>query len=393
MSNKNAVKEGLFFIDYLHLSIRWLPEHLSPLSLENKFRFKELLNQFVLRPTVEHLMQHPTCKPIKYKGIEYFLNDKICDNCKKSVFNPLNWYLRPEGSIYVGRSKNHTISVHFKGSWFTRTNVWDDDLIDLEKSIFNLKNFIKQHMLKNGLPYRFEVKVSRIDIAKNFYGAEIYNPDLQTFHNKAIKEKNLWKWNDRVTSINIGRKDNPHIYFRSYDKRFEKEKSKAVAISRFNTDQFCRNEWSVLSHKLRALKLKNWSSWNKMIKEHTIFNQLVLHLRKNRDVTYFSNENHEYNLIHLEKGFKTFKKPTEWEEYEMKKWTPGPMTLGTLDNHTDEYTFQDLHKILEVIAKKTDMIPPDIFQKLKEDWMDKGLCPKNYQYYLKKGWIAPPVNE
>ena len=238
-------------------------------------------------------------------------------------------------------------------------------------------------MRQNGLPDKFEIKVSRIDLAINFYNKSIYNPSAQTFMNKAIKDKNYWYWQDRVTSINIGRKDSTHLYFRSYDKRFDKDKQRAKAKMRFNTDQFCKNEWSVLSHKLRALRLKNWENWVDMLQNRSAFNQLVLHLRKNRDVTYYG-KNHTYSKLHLTKGFKTWKKPANFRDFETNPWTPGPNTIGILNNKIDEYTFQDLHKILEIISHKTEMIPQDMWQKMKDYWIDKGIVPPTYGYYLRK---------
>lgn len=386
MSKSNAVKEGKYFIDYLHLSIRWIPEVLSSLSLNQKLRFVEKLNELVLQPSKDHLEENPFCKPYKYVGLSSMFDRKICKNCRRSIYRPLNVHLSVKGSMYIGRSKNHTISIHFKGGWF-KTNEWKQDINSLNKNVQLTTGFIRQVMRMNGLPDRLELKVSRIDIAKNFYNGEIYDPDKQTFHNKAIKDKNYFYWNDRITSINIGRKDTPHLYFRSYDKRFQTEKSKAKAKIRFNTDQFCRNEWSLFSHKLRALKLKPWKNWVEMVEKPSVFNQLLVHLRKNRDVTYFPNKKHQYNLIHLEKGFKVFKKPAKFTKYESIPWTPGPLTIGTLEKHSDEYTFQDLHKILEIISKNTEMIPNSIMLNLKEHWMDKGMVPKNYNYYLKKGWI------
>lgn len=375
------------YLDYLHISLRWTPETLSTLSQPLKVLFNEKLNELVTKPSPDHYKDHPHCKvKTQYNSIKDIHNSKICRYCRTSLFTPLNAEFRHKGSIYIGRSKNYTISIHFKGGWF-QSAYWYDDLTSLAFTIKFVEQHIKQIMRQNGLPDQFEIKVSRIDIALNFYNKHIYNPSSQTFMNKAIKDKNYFYWQDRVTSINIGRKDSPHIYFRSYDKRFDKEKQKAKAIMRFNTDQFCKNEWSLLSHKLRALKLKNWGNWVDMLKNKSAFNQLVLHIRKNRDVTYYPNPEHIYNLIHVEKGFKKWKRPTNFKSYESIPWTPGPNTIGLIKNNIDDYTFQDMYKILFIISHNTDMIPQEMWQQMKDYWIDEGIVPPSFGYYLRKGNI------
>ncbi len=384
MQNKH---NSATYLDYLHISIRWTPETLSTLSKTRKGLFIEKLSELVLKPSPEHYNEHPNCNAkMQYKGIKDIHNSKLCRTCRINLYQPLNAHYRNTNSIYIGRSKNYTISIHFKGGWF-RSSHWYDDLKDLKDNIFFVNQHIKQIMRQNGLPDKFEIKVSRIDFAINFYNKSIYNPSAQTFMNKAIKDKNYWYWQDRVTSINIGRKDSTHLYFRSYDKRFDKDKQRSKAKLRFNTDQFCKNEWSVLSHKLRALRLKNWENWVDMLQNRSAFNQLILHLRKNRDVTYYPNKRHIYNKIHLEKGFKTWKNPANFRDFETIPWTPGANTIGILKNKIEEYTFQDFYKILEIITNKTDMIPLATWQNLKDYWIDKGIVPASYGYYLRKGGV------
>ena len=371
------------FLDYLHISFRWTPDTYSTLSPTRKGLFIEKLNALTIKPSPEHYNEHPYCNSkMQYKSIKDIHNSKLCRDCRTSLFTPLNAGYRNSGSIFIGRSKNYTISIHFKGGWF-RSTYWHDDLTDLRDNIKFVEQHIKQIMRQNGLPDQFELKVSRIDIAMNFYNKHIYNPSNQTFMNKAIKDKNYWYWQDRVTSINIGRKNTDHIYFRSYDKRFEKQKDRTKAIVRFNTDQFCRNEWSLKSHKLRAIKLKNWGNWVDMLSDRSAFNQLVLHIRKNRDVTYYPNKKHPYNKIHLDKGFETWKKPTNFKAYEAIGWVPGPNTIGMINNHINEFTFQDIHKMLSIIAHKTDMIPLEMWQKMKDYWIDQGIVPPTYGYHLR----------
>lgn len=355
------VSQSKPFIDYLFISIYFPPE-----NLPRKKSGKQLLISKI----------DEWCKPWTKESY----NSLPLDH---SLFRILSYYKHLDGSLFIKRAKNYTVTIHFKGSFFVKTNNYKNDFQYVSSYINRLNNFLIQELRSVfGFNYpRFDIKISKLDLAINFYNARIYNPDKQTFMHKSITDHNYWHHKNIVTGIYLSRGDTNKIYFRSYDKRFQPRKDKLKCKARFDTHNLCRNEWSLRPNALQKLGLRDWIDLQKLFNTKSSFFQLMLHLRKNRDVTYYNKRSHPYNKIHLEKGWKHFKKQRPFVKEKSIEWIPDPMIKGLVNNNGENLDDLTIIYLITQFKKRSNILPPDIFKKLKYHWMEKNLLEKTFNYY------------
>ena len=365
------IKSSKPFIDDFALSIHFPPEHL-PKQIEKKRLLISLFDEWV-KPYTDEM-------------------NKEIEN-KRSLHKLLHTYRHLKGAIHIGKYQNYTLQVHFKGRFFVNSTNYKTDFDLLTVYVNKIQMFLNDQLNKYfgmGKKPKYELKVARIDLAINFYGAQIWNPDSQTFCHGTVRKKNYWYDKSKITGIYLGDKNTTHIVFKSYDKRFDKKEPLEIAKMRFGTDQFCRNEWSIRFRSLQKFELRNWIDWQKLIsnkyynpqiitdKNKSTFNQLLLHLRKNRDVTYFSKNSHPYNIIHLETGFKAFKGKALFNKPKGKAWPAYKNIDGIINNHN--LNKLEVMQLITTLGKKYDMIPPKSFQDLHHFWMKEGLEKESFSF-------------
>lgn len=356
----NSVKQSKPFIDYLHISFYFPPE-----NLPHKKSGKQLLINKI----------EEWCKP----WTEDSYNSLPLDH---SLYRILSFYKHFKGALFIKKASNYTVTIHFKGSFFIKSSNWFNDFQYVSRYINRTQIFLIQELQSVfGFNYpRFDIKVSKLDLAINFYNAHIYNHAKQTFHHKSVKDSNYWMHRGVCTGIFLSRADTNKIYFRSYDKRFQQEKDLEKARMRFNTDQFCRNEWSIRPNSLQKLGLRDWVDLQRLFFTKSDFYQLMLHLRKNRDVTYFSKPSHPYNKIHLEKGWQHFKPRAAFKDAKGIEWVPDKMVKGLIDNQGAKLDIQTIIYLIEFFNKNSNAIPNSLMKKIKEHWMELKLIPESYNF-------------
>lgn len=345
----------------------------------------------------EHFINQKEIFVEKIKNYSKIYKDELqclVQGSKYNVQKSLKWWKQPDKSLYVQyKPKHHSFTVFFKGSFFLSTNNYIDDFKNLYKHVNIIINDLNKYLLmyfnQKEIPY-INVTVAQIDLAQNHYDAKILDPKKQIIARSNIPI-NIWeaygtplsqdKDKKRLycpTSIYTGRKDTKRIYFRAYDKNYDNPKPKENARIRFGTDNFCRNEWSLRTKELQRKGLKSWVDWvflcDKNYKSRIEFNNFFIHLRKQRDCTYYKSRKHKYNLIHLDKGFQTWKKPRNYTDIKIKEWLPHPTVIGLIKNHKDKYNMSDKISImchLHVIDK--EFLPKNILEKLFKHWQKSGI--------------------
>lgn len=362
------IKQSEPFIDYCHITIWFPPTSID--SLRDKETLLNLFKRFLSKCDLIH----------------YTFDADQCPKCVWSLHRPINSHLHFKNSVNLSRSKNWSMGIHFTGGFFKSAN-WKDNFKQLNETIQKVDDFLYMSLNKVfGFSYPiYELKVSRLDLAINFYNAHIWDAEKQTLAHNKIKDFTVARngLDGGATGITLSKYSTDKVFFRSYDKRFdENPKAHDKAFMRFNTIDFVRNEWRILPNKMRKLGLRNWTDWANLFKDRSAFNQLILHLRKSRDVTFFRNPSHPYNIIHTNKGWKTFKhkptvKPVTYE------WTPSKQIIGLMEKQRDKMLLKDYHKIMEIVKNDTELIPSTVWRKLNDHWMEKGYFEKSYGWYLR----------
>ena len=387
---QDNIKVSEPFLDYCHLTIIFPPPSIKKLSDINKQTLLNIMKRFVTPINNDHVhgeaIYGSQWKNAWLINENENINKDECPRCQWSFHSALNVELHYKNCINLTRSKNWSMGIHFTGGFFKSAS-WIDNYKQLDKYIQNLDSFLYQRLIRTfGFSYPlYELKVSRMDIAINFYNAHIWDPKDQTKCRASVKDyKEEYDGLDgRCTGITLSKYDTDKIYFRSYDKRYDENKNALdKAKLRFNTKDFVRNEWRIMPNKMRKLNLRNWTEWLSLFKDRSRFNQLVLHLRKSRDVTFFKNPAHSYNVIHSEKGWRAFK-PVKLPNPIKHEWQPMKHVEGIIRNNNDKMKLRDYHKLLEIIKKDTDLIPPAYWRVLNDLWMDQGYFEKSYGWHLR----------
>ena len=392
MFQKNPVKQSKLFLDYLHLSIRFPPETISLLSKSEQETLYNTFKRFREPISKEHLIDHDNNK------IDWMYGND-CPICEWSFHSPLKSTGYFKNSVNIIKQNNWSIGIHFTGGYFVSPNI-KGNVKQISIAISNLDDFLYQRLYRLfGKFIRYELKVSRIDFAYNFYGATIHNPKLQARAHPRITDFDIQQRgiDGECTGLSLSKYNTDKVFFRAYDKRWD-ENIDAIekAKLRFGTDQFIRNEWRVLPNKMRKLKyeyydkqtheyiegtgIRDWCDWLSLLADKSRVAQLMLHLRKSRDCTYW-NGKHPYNTIHLDKKYQSFTHRVTVKP-RVHDYQPRKMILGVMRSPKKPLTLDDYQYIYDEILKSTDLIPDHIHLDIKRHWQEQGYLKETYQSIL-----------
>ena len=304
---------------------------------------------------------------------------------KNHLHTTLNFWEHLKNSIHIKADLRHySINIQFHGSYFINTKVWYDDFQTVLPAVKRSRRMIQKKLIqyfgkKSPL---IQTKLTRIDIAQNHYRGQIWDWEKQLFCRKDLHIAPQ-RTNGVFNAVYVGQYGSKYMYFRAYDKRFQGLKERRKAVMRFDTDDFCRNEWSLGNKWLKTnftndfYKLAEYCKY----KNRSEFIQFFLHkLRKVRDFTYYEKANHKYNIIHRDGLFRKWKRPDHWEKVNITDWKADGQITGMLREYESDLKVSTYIEMIQYARANTGLIPEDIYSKLIQHWKNKDLINLKYSF-------------
>jgi len=350
-----------YFLDYLQISFNVTTKGLSKKDLE----MSHSLLYNLTRPLNKHFKPTQTLLNVNNKrlaidlpilGIEHLLKD---------------YNYNRNGFLVTWNPIHHNICLHFKGSFFFKNKSIQDDLVDCKKlydPVFdNIRTKFSQYYEK---PPLITGTISKLDIAINHYNQNLINAKAIFHKGLSSCHKYIDPRTNITTSINLGSFNSKKLYFRSYDKNYEKGTNHSSI--RFNSKNLVRNEWScradfLREHKIRSIFDLEEVIFNKRKRKNPKIdgkhiNQFINYLRTLRDVIPKSRITNPYKIVHYDKGYKVFKNLKPLNEIKTKIWIPDDQVYGTMSNHIDDMTDETLHNIIYLINIKRKSVVTNFFK-------------------------------
>ena len=303
---------------------------------------------------------------------------------RKYIFNEYN-NVQSKGISVQKTTFPGNLAIHYRGSFWKETRKAIDDIQIWFAEYLKLEELVIQHFNRHCHldihEYKPHITVSRFDFARNHKG-NMTNaiPICQ----KNIKNINYWAENTTVKpyiyGLAIGKRTNG-TYFRSYDKRFDKD-GYLSSLERFKSIDYVRKEWELKSDTLRRYGITSPLDLVKSVQDTAIFSEIIFRSRKNRDIIMktdgmlyrsihddlsklvinktdgFTINEHEFNEM-IQRDYNVFlNKPTA-HELERHAFNPMPQLKGLLKK---EFTHKEILQIFEIMKNKMSVYDSNYFE-------------------------------
>jgi hypothetical protein len=291
--------------------------------------------------------------------------------------------------ITFKKDKHYNYQIRFGGKFFA-----DRLSTKINKDVYNfytkfieihdfIQSYYERYVNKNE---RFYCTISRLDIAKNFIGANMLNAIPIAHQNKNeiryYESQTLRKGLPYLYGFSIGkRKANNGIAFRAYDKRFDIPGIEG-AINRFGSIYFVRKEWEMKNSALRGFNIRFVEDLVNAVKDKKKLTEIVYRMRKSSDCILTSDKelyrsihddltrsriNHTDNYVltehqfndMLKKDYSIFPKKVDVRKIKRIEWNP----LSTIQGLLGKYGRRlEPNEIMGIIAKLVGSIDETIIE-------------------------------